>query len=32
MRGTNHSKKIHPFEITDRGIVVHAGEEVFSGI
>ena len=32
MRGTNHSKKIHPFEITDRGIVVHAREEVFSGI
>ncbi len=32
MRGTNHSKKIHPFEITDKGIIVHAREEVFSGI
>jgi len=32
MRGTNHSKKLHPFDITDRGIVVHAREEVFPGI
>ncbi len=29
MRGTNHSKKIHPFEITDNGIVVYSKEEVF---
>jgi KaiC/GvpD/RAD55 family RecA-like ATPase len=29
MRGSNHSKKIHPFEITDKGIVVHAEEEVY---
>ncbi len=32
IRGSNHSKKIHPFEITDNGIVVHSGEEVYSGI
>ncbi|MEM1592778.1 MAG: ATPase domain-containing protein [Archaeoglobaceae archaeon] len=29
MRGTNHSKKIHPFEITNRGIVVYSKEEIF---
>ncbi len=29
MRGSNHSKKIHPFEITDKGIVVYSKEEVF---
>ncbi len=29
MRGTDHSKKIHPFEITPNGIVVHPKEEVF---
>ncbi len=29
MRGTNHSKKIHPFEITENGIVVYSKEEVF---
>jgi KaiC/GvpD/RAD55 family RecA-like ATPase len=29
MRGSNHSKKIHPFEITERGIVVHPEEEVY---
>ncbi|MEM1578571.1 MAG: ATPase domain-containing protein [Archaeoglobaceae archaeon] len=28
MRGTSHSKKIHPFEITNRGIVVYSKEEV----
>jgi len=29
MRGTDHSKKIHPFEITPNGIVVHPKEEIF---
>ncbi|MDI9646405.1 MAG: ATPase domain-containing protein [Archaeoglobales archaeon] len=29
MRGSNHSKKIHPFEITDKGIVVYSREEIF---
>jgi KaiC/GvpD/RAD55 family RecA-like ATPase len=29
MRGSNHSQKIHPFEITEKGIVVHAEEEVY---
>lgn len=28
MRGTNHSKKIHPFEITNRGILVYSKEEI----
>ncbi|MEM4472839.1 MAG: ATPase domain-containing protein [Archaeoglobaceae archaeon] len=28
MRGTNHSKKIHPFEITNKGIVVYSKEEL----
>ncbi len=32
MRGSNHSKKIHPFEITENGIVVHSREEVYAGI
>jgi KaiC/GvpD/RAD55 family RecA-like ATPase len=32
MRGSNHSRKIHPFEITERGIVVHSREEVYSEI
>ncbi len=30
MRGTSHSRKIHPFEITDKGIVVYSKEEVFT--
>ncbi|RLI78312.1 circadian clock protein KaiC [Archaeoglobales archaeon] len=30
MRGTNHSKKIHPFDITSEGVVVHSKEEVFT--
>lgn len=30
MRGTNHSGKIHPFDITDKGIVVYSKEEVFA--
>lgn len=30
MRGTNHSSKIHPFEITENGIVVYSKEEVFA--
>ncbi len=29
MRGTNHSKKIHPYDITSEGIVVHSREEMF---
>lgn len=28
MRGTNHSKTIHPFEITDNGIVIKPKEQV----
>lgn len=28
MRGTNHSKKVHPFEISDKGIVVKDKDEV----
>ena len=31
LRGTNHSKKIHPYDITDEGIVVHPKEEVYAG-
>ncbi|OKY78524.1 MAG: KaiC family ATPase implicated in signal transduction [Candidatus Methanohalarchaeum thermophilum] len=29
MRGSDHSKKIHPFEITEKGIKVHPTEEVY---
>jgi KaiC/GvpD/RAD55 family RecA-like ATPase len=29
MRGVNHSTKLHPFKITDKGIVVYPGERVF---
>jgi KaiC/GvpD/RAD55 family RecA-like ATPase len=29
MRGSSHSNKIHPFEITSRGIVVHPHEEMY---
>ena len=32
MRGTNHSKKIHPYEITKNGIVVYPHEEAFEKI
>jgi KaiC/GvpD/RAD55 family RecA-like ATPase len=28
MRGTNHSKSAHPFEITDSGLIVRAKEEI----
>ncbi|MFH1225030.1 MAG: ATPase domain-containing protein [Candidatus Diapherotrites archaeon] len=28
MRGTNHSKTVHPFEITERGIVVQPKDEI----
>jgi KaiC/GvpD/RAD55 family RecA-like ATPase len=28
MRGVNHSKKIHPFYITDSGIVINSKEEI----
>lgn len=30
MRGSNHSNKIHPYEIGPRGIVVHPNEEVYT--
>lgn len=30
MRGSDHSKNIHPFEITANGIVVHPHEEVYT--
>ncbi len=30
MRGANHSQKIHPYEITTKGIVIHPKEEVYS--
>jgi KaiC/GvpD/RAD55 family RecA-like ATPase len=30
MRGSDHSKSIHPFEITPNGIVVHPHEEVYT--
>lgn len=29
MRGTSHDTKIHPFEITSSGIIVHPKEEVY---
>ena len=29
MRGSNHSKNIHPYEITTEGIVIHPHEEVY---
>ena len=32
MRGSKHSYKIHPFEITENGIVVYAGEEIIPGV
>ena len=28
MRGTNHSNRVHPFSITDKGIQVHAHDEL----
>ncbi len=28
MRGTNHSKIIHPFQITDKGVVINASDRV----
>ncbi len=30
MRGTNHSQRIHPYEITVNGIVIHPNEEIYS--
>ena len=30
MRGVNHSTKLHPFKITDNGIVIYPKEKVFS--
>jgi KaiC/GvpD/RAD55 family RecA-like ATPase len=30
MRGANHSQRIHPYEITANGVVVHPNEEVYS--
>lgn len=29
MRGSEHSRKLHPFEVASRGIVVHPHEEVY---
>jgi len=29
MRGTSHSNKIHPYEITPEGLVIHPREEVY---
>lgn len=28
MRGTNHDKRVHPFDITDKGITVHSKDEI----
>ncbi|HIH86872.1 MAG TPA: circadian clock protein KaiC [Methanosarcinales archaeon] len=30
MRGSDHSKKIHPYDITTNGVVVHPHEEVYT--
>ncbi|MBC2697280.1 MAG: circadian clock protein KaiC [ANME-2 cluster archaeon] len=30
MRGSDHSKKIHPYDITKSGVVVHPHEEVYA--
>lgn len=30
MRGTNHSQRIHPYEITTNGIVIHPNEGIYS--
>ncbi len=30
MRGSDHSNEIHPFDITDNGIEIYPGEEVFN--
>jgi len=32
MRGSDHSKKIHPYEITSEGVIVHPHEEVYEEI
>ncbi len=29
MRGTSHSERLHPYKITDKGIVVFPKEEAF---
>jgi len=29
MRGSDHSKKLHPYDITSQGIVIHPNEEVY---
>ena len=29
MRGSKHSKQIHPFEITSSGIVIYTGERMY---
>ncbi len=29
MRGTNHSQRIHPYEITTNGIVIHPNEQIY---
>lgn len=30
MRGSNHSKKLHPYDITPEGFVIHPHEEVYT--
>ncbi len=30
MRGSDHSNELHPFDITNKGIKIHPGEEVFN--
>ncbi len=32
LRGTNHSRKIHPYDITDEGIIVHSKEEIYTEV
>jgi len=29
MRGSDHSRKLHPYEVTARGIIVHPHEEIY---
>ncbi len=31
MRGSSHSKKLHPYDITPEGIIVHPRDEIYSG-
>ena len=29
MRGTNHSRKMHPFKITEKGVIVFPNQPVY---